>query len=598
MNNSDYNPFASDKDLQEKAQEQAASFIKNETQFHLGFLPTEQPHPYTLDLSDVIQKDTRAGLQLMLDVDKDIPSVARRVFLSDPFADLCLAFEKAARENRRVCFTGCGSTGRLSMILEEMWRQFWEDRAGVSPGDTVRFKDTDGNLKDENLIKANLGCSIMTGGDRALIRAVENFEDYEAFGARQVEELDLQKGDLLVAISEGGETSSVLGTLREAQRRECKVFLAFNNPSSLLTNSLERCRTAIESEDVTVLDLYTGAMALTGSTRMQATTMEMLVIGTAMEIGLNRCLTAKPSKQIDTQIVLKYADLFSLLIKDLCRPDSMKGMADWAEEEMRLYKADGRITYLAEEYLLDIFSDTTERSPTFMLPPFRPSDDRISPVSWAFAKDPAHNSSEAWIHMLRRLPRGLNWTRQDYFKMGAPEYAGKVVPSLDRDEINRYLIGKETDPSRTDCNESLFLRVFVDTHPGTSKRGEKNLVIGQFTKTAGSVQADYEIPLNLPDSPVNLWQHLAVKLIFNTVSTGSMAMMGRVKQNWMIQVDTTNKKLVDRGCRIISQIVGISYEEACRELHLSLLARERFVARGGQTILSPVVAALQRRGMM
>ncbi|QEN06961.1 sugar phosphate isomerase [Oceanispirochaeta crateris] len=598
MNNSDYNLFASDQDLQEMAKEKAAAFIREETQFHLGFLPTEQAHPYTLDLSDVIQSDTRAGLRLMLDVDRDIPSVARRVFLSGSFAELCLAFEKAARDNRRVCFTGCGSTGRLSMILEEMWRQFWEDRAGVSPGDTVRLKDADGNLKDENLIKADLGCSIMTGGDRALIRAVENFEDYEAFGARQVEELDLQQGDLLVAITEGGETSSVLGTLREAQRRGCKVFLTFNNPASLLKENLERCRSAIESDDVTVLDLYTGAMALTGSTRMQATTMEMLVIGTAMEIGLNRCLTAKPSIQINTQIALKNADLFSLLIKDLCGPESLLGMAHWAEEEMCLYKADGRITYLAEEYLLDIFSDTTERSPTFMLPPFRPSDDTESPVSWAFAKDPAHNSSEAWIHMLRRLPRGLNWTRQDYIRMGAPEYAGEVVPSLDRDEINRYLIGREKDTSRTDCAESLFLRVFVDSYPGTVKSGEKNLVVGTITKTAGSVQADYEVPLNLAESPVNLWQHLAVKLIFNTVSTGSMAMMGRVKQNWMIQVDTTNKKLVDRGCRIISQIVGIPYEEACRELHLSLLARERFVSQGGQTILSPVVAALQRRGMM
>ena len=39
---------------------------------------------------------------------------------------------------------------------------------------------------------------------------------------------------MLVAITEGGETSSVIGTVKEAVDRGCAVFLLFNNPAALL----------------------------------------------------------------------------------------------------------------------------------------------------------------------------------------------------------------------------------------------------------------------------------------------------------------------------------------------------------------------------
>ena len=70
--------------------------------------------------------------------------------------------------------------------------------------------------------------SIMTGGDYAMIRAVEFFEDYQSFGRRQVAEQQLSPVDMLVAITEGGETSSVLGTCAEALSRGSRVFLMFN----------------------------------------------------------------------------------------------------------------------------------------------------------------------------------------------------------------------------------------------------------------------------------------------------------------------------------------------------------------------------------
>jgi len=58
----------------------------------------------------------------------------------------------------------------------------------------------------------------------------------------------------------------------------------------------------------------------------------------------------------------------------------------------------------------------------------------------------------------------------------------------------------------------------------------------------------------------------AVKLVMNTISTATMARMGCVQGNWMAHVETTNKKLIDRGSRFIAELAGVSYEAACCEL--------------------------------
>ena len=82
----------------------------------------------------------------------------------------------------------------------------------------------------------------------------------------------------------------------------------------------------------------------------------------------------------------------------------------------------------------------------------------------------------------------------------------------------------------------------------------------QFAATAIWVKMD------IADSPLEIWKHLAVKLAFNCLSTGTMAAMGRVAGNWMSWVSISNKKLIDRGIRLLVELGGISYEEAAQRL--------------------------------
>ena len=54
----------------------------------------------------------------------------------------------------------------------------------------------------------------------------------------------------------------------------------------------------------------------------------------------------------------------------------------------------------------------------------------------------------------------------------------------------------------------------------------------------------------------------AQKLVLNMLTTASMIRMGKVYENMMIDLQMTNKKLVERSKRIVMTITGLSYEEA------------------------------------
>ncbi len=63
-----------------------------------------------------------------------------------------------------------------------------------------------------------------------------------------------------------------------------------------------------------------------------------------------------------------------------------------------------------------------------------------------------------------------------------------------------------------------------------------------------------------------LFDRLANKLVLNTVSTVTMARLGRVASNWMVCVEPTNKKLIDRGTRLVAELAGVDYNTACYAL--------------------------------
>ena len=58
----------------------------------------------------------------------------------------------------------------------------------------------------------------------------------------------------------------------------------------------------------------------------------------------------------------------------------------------------------------------------------------------------------------------------------------------------------------------------------------------------------------------------AQKMVLNMISTALMIRMGRVKGNRMIRMQLKNAKLVDRGTRMLQEMLGLSYDEAQQRL--------------------------------
>lgn len=77
----------------------------------------------------------------------------------------------------RIFVCGCGATGRLSIVLETLWRQETKEILPEWSEKVVAF---------------------MAGGDAALIKSVEDFEDHPEFAQQHLVELGFQENDLLI----------------------------------------------------------------------------------------------------------------------------------------------------------------------------------------------------------------------------------------------------------------------------------------------------------------------------------------------------------------------------------------------------------------
>lgn len=59
----------------------------------------------------------------------------------------------------------------------------------------------------------------------------------------------------------------------------------------------------------------------------------------------------------------------------------------------------------------------------------------------------------------------------------------------------------------------------------------------------------------------------AQKLVLNMLTTASMIRLGKIYENMMIDLQMTNKKLIERSKRIVMTITGIDYDEAEKYLN-------------------------------
>ena len=98
-----------------------------------------------------------------------------------------------------------------------------------------------------------------------------------------MKELGFGENDLLIASTEGGETPWVIGTVEYAAKHSKRnPYFTYCNPDETLVNLVERSRRVLKNDRIKKINLTVGNMGITGSTRMQATTIQMYAAGLAL----------------------------------------------------------------------------------------------------------------------------------------------------------------------------------------------------------------------------------------------------------------------------------------------------------------------------
>ena len=462
----------------------AEKFLSISSQFKLGRLVTESPHPLTHNLSSLAVNNLPEAISVLKDLDSHTISV-----LFERKEQICSMKEiirDTLKSGNNVFFCGCGATGRLSLTIETLWRQ---------------VHSTD-DMRDRVF-------SFMAGGDVALIRSIENFEDFTEYGARQLLESGFKKGDLLIGITEGGETPIVIGAVEKAlaiSRR--KPFFLYCNPDDLLSNAAERSKVVIQNPAIEKINLTVGPMAITGSTRMQASTILLAAAGIAL-------LFCNESDENMYEAINAFAGFWDTTDIKFIEKFIIKESDCYNKGEYLLYESDNKLG-------VTIITDTTERSPTFSLYPFENINEPGQPLSLCYLFMPdARNSKEAWESLLWRAPRTLEW------------------PDIDGIASMKRLLG-------FDFSSGLIDRRGIRNEPS----GHHLFKIFSDPQGIHFLLDDESHFLPTPFSnPV--FVHLTLKMILNIHSTLIMGRLGRYEGNIMTFVRASNNKLIDRAVRYI-----------------------------------------------
>jgi N-acetylmuramic acid 6-phosphate etherase len=588
-----------------QASEESLDYVMNKTQFQLHTLLTEQRHPRTMTLSERVQKDAAAGLEMLFSVDEDITARLASLAASPrDLENLSAQMSAAFLEGRRVYFYGCGATGRLAKQMEStFWRPFWK-RVKADRGIWAKLRDPLGSDIDSRLVGE------MTGADRALISSLEGFEDLPLIGRLQLEDHGIKKGDVVVAVTEGGETSSVIGTVLAAleewkrdetyspQASRLRLYFVYNNPDDKLM-PFARSRGVLQEPGITKINLTTGPQAITGSTRMQATTIETFVLGHVLEDALERALSKYLSGRELSRLGLgarrgipaRLGD-FSEILREV--RGAVPGLTPVTELEAATYAREHFSTYFARDGLITVFIDSTERSPTFRLYPL---DTVTEPRRrcWIQVWTPAADAAAAWTAFLGRPFRGLaaSFYRKPFEEeIEDPYLRTAALESLKKagdDQRDLYDFAfsesnlRRRGPHPGDLGVAVALasdesglpgkaspyRRFVDLFRSVGARpvvlsvGDRarkpSRILAEFLEDCGrgpNPALAVAVRVSGDDDPLAVNQNIALKMLLNAHSTAVMARLGKVVGNTMTNVSPSNLKLIGRATFLIQSHVN------------------------------------------
>lgn len=457
-----------------------ATLIQQFEQEKSRFLPkplltTEAPHPQTLGLSELAINKPAQAITRLIEVDR-MACQALEPY-EDQLAAWSACLHAALQKKRRLFIIGCGSSGRLAVLLETL--------AKTTPG-----------FDYPHQIKG-----VIAGGDVALVRAIENAEDDATCAKAQLLLQGFTKNDVLVGLSASGQASFIHGALAfAADFSDHPSWLLCNNPLTLLTAD-EKTHHVLAHPNIRPICLDVGPMALTGSTRMQATTAMMLALGHALfstktlHTYLEPLTTALDKVNVDTLADISH--------------QSFLGMH--ANRPLR-YQCDAR-------HALSVLTDLTEQAPTFNSAPLpHPLDASSTQHGPTLTISNTKHAQDAWQQILMRKPVCLN----------NPAITQTHTAFIAGFDFSSHALMKMDNPTLTVTTTSTALTLTIGSHI-----------------------------LNTARMPHPLLDQALLKLLLNIHSTVMMGKMGAYEGNMMTSLYPSNIKLMARAIRYIKTMATL-----------------------------------------
>ncbi len=506
-----------------------------EREFSLGKISTEKIHEQTKALSQTLQSNVAQGLNMLLTADQEVWAGLKQFIPT--IAKLSVEIRERIEAGGRIFLVGSGSSGRVAVDLAA--------KCGERFPGKVR--------------------GIIAGGDGAMIRAKEGFEDSEKDGEKCLQSFDLKPKDTVFLISASGSAPFNVGCGHFAANRGAKAFYFYNSKEIP-----ERTKGLFQRSNnpVVPLELDIGPQAIAGSTRLQGASIAELGLGAL----LGSALFNDPA--YPNELLHKMNEANELIAKKLGR------IAEFVKEEADVFRSPnanfrrlrdetfaGYATYLGDRNTLrEILIDATETSPTFSTNPIRREQEtkqkRAEFRAYLVGED---ENRKAWSALLGR----------------------EVEEAADADQflLAAHANGNHSFENRPTGSGNFVLGVAKVKHPNNIPEQiadpiEKALKAGGkggmivLSREAGSISPKREkwtlLFDQIPFDRLGLVETVMLKQVLNLISNGSMVLMNKVHGNRMIDVRTSNRKLIDRTGRLIQEIwkdSGCPFVLSGRELY-------------------------------
>lgn len=503
--------------------------------FTLGTITTEQLHPTTLRLSQTMHQNLEEGMGLLLDVDQKVLEGFKAFApLIDQYAsDISANLQKGGR----VFLVGSGSSGRVGLDLAAKCNKVFPEDKGKVIG-------------------------IIAGGDSALIRSKEGFEDSLLSGEEALSCLNPGPYDTVILISASGSAYFNAGAAQYAANKNAHVYYFYN--STHVPHRTEQLFSRTNNP-VIPLCLDIGPQAIAGSTRLQGASIAEACLGSILSSALNKKNNSEKTTDFNECLQRNMETILSTLRSHL------KPIGEFALAEQKVFlnpdanfrkvqdvSEQGYVTFFAEEdSIREVLIDSTETPPTFCTKPPRrenePSRKRAEFRTYLIEKK---ENFSAWQALMGREISSKDLKDTQDFLLSAETLGLNSYQNRPLGKGNLSIgVLKVTDPSQISPD---LLKKIKTSHDLGGDTGLILLCRGSINKDIRSKLKESVNHLlvleNIPSDEMGLSETLLLKQLLNLISNSSMILMNKVSGNLMIDMKASNNKLIDRSIRLVKRV--------------------------------------------